>query len=132
MGLIAGWGVKIMFRVNSEKIYTFRNGRRTVAGRWAEHTMLNGKPRLEFQGPELGDFEYEVVLSGEHGVKPRETLELLEQYVESGDAEILWIGRKKVGDNPMALVSMSETWDRIMNQGELLQCTLNLAFKEYV
>lgn len=129
--MFAGWGMQIRFQVNADRIMTFRNPSRDVGARWAEHTMLNGKPRLEYQGPELGTFTCEVVLSAEHGVKPRDTLELLEEYVESGREEILWIGTRKIGQNTMALVNMSETWDRIMNQGELVQCTLNLTFKEY-
>ena len=113
MARVGNWGKSIQFSVNSQKQITFRGFKRTVAGRWAKHSILNQKPRMEFQGPESSGVVMEVVVSAMHGVKPRTIIQTLERACE------------------MYLESISETWDEIWNQGELVRATLSLTFSEY-
>ncbi len=131
MAQVGNWGRNIKFSVNSEKQLTFRGFKRTVSGRWAKHSILRGKPRTEFQGPDASGVAMEVTVSAAHGVKPGSTIKALESACENGTIDYLYVGGRKVGNGRMYLESISESWDEIWNQGELVRATLSLTFAEY-
>ena len=122
MGKIGNFGKTITFEVSSNKI---------VSARWQAHSLLGKKPKSEFLGPDADETTLTVVLSAEHGVKPRATLEKLENAVASGTVDYLVIGGKIVGKNKVYLESMSEEWNCVWNKGELVKATVELVFKEY-
>lgn len=131
MGKIANWGKTITFETNSNKVLTFSKFKRTVSGRWQKHNIIGQKPKGEFAGPDASDVTLEAVLSAEHGVKPRSTLDKLEKACEKGTVDYLYVGGKKVGANKMCLESISESWDEIWNKGELVKVKVSLTFSEY-
>lgn len=131
MAKIGNWGRHIKFSVNSDKVLSFKDLKRTVSGRWAEHPLINEKPKKEFQGPGASSVTLEVVLSVYLGTSPKDTIKDLEEACEKGKIDYLYIGGKKIGKNKMYLESISETWDEIWNKGELARATLSLTFSEY-
>lgn len=131
MAKIGNWGRHIKFSVNSDKVLSFKDFKRTVSGRWAEHPIIGEKPKKEFQGPGASNVTLEVVLSVYLGVSPKDTIKDLEEACEKGKIDYLYIGGKKIGKNKMYLESVSETWDEIWNKGELARATLSLTFSEY-
>lgn len=131
MGKIGNFGKEITFEVNSKKILTPKNLKRTVSARWKQHNLVAQKPKMEFVGPDMDETTLTVVLSAEHGVKPRKTIEKLEAAVASGTVAKLVIGGKKIGSNKVYISKMSESWDEIWNQGELVRATLDITFSEY-
>lgn len=132
MGKIGNFGKAIVFEVNADKILAPKNFRRTVSGRWKQHNLVaKKKPKMEFVGPEMDEITLTVVLSAEHGVKPRATIEALENAVAKGKVANLVIGGKKVGANKVYISNISETWNDIWNQGELVRATLDITFAEY-
>ena len=74
---------------------------------------------------------FTIKVDARHGVKPRNTIDAIEKYVENGIPDILVIGGKKVGSNKMTISSVSETWDEIWNAGELIRASLDLTMEEY-
>ncbi len=131
MAQVGNWGRNITFSVNSDKQLTFSGFKRTVAGRWTKHSILKGKPRLEFQGADASGVNMEVTVSAARGVKPENTIKTLERACENGTVDYLYVGGRKVGSGKMYLESMSESWDEIWNKGELVRATLSLTFAEY-
>lgn len=131
MAKIGNWGRHIKFSVNSDKVLSFKNFKRTVKGRWADHPIINEKPKKEFQGPDASRVTLDVVLSAYLGTSPKDTIKALEEACENGKAEYLYIGGKKVGKGKMYLESIDEAWDEIWNKGELARATLSLTFAEY-
>ncbi len=131
MAKIGNWGKTIKFSVNSDKQITFSGLKRTVGGRWAKHIILETKPKMEYQGPDLSGVTMEVVVAVTHGVNPRTMIRKLEKACEKGTVDYLYIGGKKVGSNKMYLESINETWDEVWNKGELVRATLSLTFSEY-
>ena len=121
---IGNWGSVIKFEVSTRKMLTFQNMKRTVSGRWESHSILNKKPKGEFKGPDASGVTLDILLSAGHGVSPRTMINNIEAAVESGRAEYLYIGGKKVE-------SVSETWDEVWNNGELVKATVSLTFSEY-
>lgn len=131
MAKIGNWGRHIKFSVNSDKALSFKDFKRAVKGRWADHPIINEKPRKEFQGPDAASVTMEVVVSAHLGVSPKEVIEKLEKACEKGKIDYLYVGGKKVGKGKMYLESINETWDEVWNKGELARATLSLTFSEY-
>ena len=131
---IGCFGSLIKFEVSSKKILTFSNLKRTQAGRWAVHPIVLKAPKSEFLGPDLTEVSMDVTLSAEHGVKPRHTINAIENAVRSGTVDNIAIGGKVFGhsSHKWYIESVSETWDEIWNQGELVRAKITLNFKEYV
>ena len=109
---IGNWGTVIVFEVSSRKILNFQNLKRSVSGRWKKHSIIGKKPRSEFTGPES-------------------LISSLEKAAEKGQIEYLYIGGKKIGSKKMYLESISETWNEVWNNGELVKATVSLTFSEY-
>lgn len=131
MAQIGNFGKLITFKVSSEKMLALKDLKRTVAGRWKKHEIVGAAPRSEFQGPDLDETTVTAILSAEHGVKPRATIERLEAAARSGEVDYLIIGGKRVGTGKVYISSISEEWDTIWNKGELVKATINITFAEY-
>lgn len=128
---IGNFGETIVFSVSSSKILTPKDMKRTVSARWEQHKILGKAPKSEFVGQNAPETTMTVVLSAEHGVKPRSTLGKIEKAIKAGTVNWLVIGGKFVGGRKMYISSCSETWDEIWNKGELVKATVNLTFVEY-
>lgn len=131
MAQIGNFGKLITFEVSSEKMLALKDLKRTVAGRWKKHEIVGAAPRSEFQGPDLDETTVTAILSAEHGVKPRATIERLEAAARSGEVDYLIIGGKRAGTGKVYISSISEEWDTIWNKGELVKATINITFAEY-
>lgn len=131
MAKIGNFGKLITFEVSSEKMLALKDFKRTVAGRWKKHEIVGAAPRSEFQGPDLDETTVTAILSAEHGVKPRATIERLEAAARLGEVDYLIIGGKRVGTGKVYISSISEEWDTIWNKGELVKATINITFAEY-
>jgi phage protein U len=129
---IGNLGKSIVFSTSDKKIFTFKNFKQTVSGRWAEHERILKKPRAEFLGAGLRKITFDINLNVQLGIKPRKILKTMEKMVESGTAEKLVIGGHKVGKNKWRITSISETWNVIMNKGELVQASVSLTLEEYL
>lgn len=129
--MIGTLGPNLIFTVSDDYVLTFSGMTRDVSGRWATHETLGIKPRAEFLGPGLQNVSLPITLSAGLGVKPRLMLDLVEQMVETGDAEYLILGYRPVGKNRFRVTGSSETWDVIYNQGELARAKLTLTLEEY-
>lgn len=124
-------GKNIIFEVSDKQVMTFMELSREISGRWAVHDVMGAKPKAEFLGPGLQTASLTISLSAALGVKPRTVLAAVEAMVEAGTAEYLVLGASPVGSNPFRLTGASETWDRVMNRGELAKATLTIALEEY-
>lgn len=129
---IGNWGSAITFEVSASRALTFNEMSRNVSSRWQDHPILDGKPLSEFGGAELSSVTMTVVVSAMNGVHPKEIISELEAAVENGSVDYLYIGGRKIGTDMMRLTSMSEAWDKVMNNGSLVQATLDLTFDEYI
>ena len=132
MALVGNLGSLITFEVSSNKVLTFSGMNRKVSGRWAEHQVIGGKAEAEFLGPDLQEVSMSIYLSSMHGIRPRKTLERIQEAAESGDYFSFVIGGKKVGSKKWRITSVSETWDNIIKNGDLVSAKVSLTLREYV
>ena len=121
----------IVFEVSDKVVLTFKGMTREVSSRWVEHEVMGVKPKPEFLGPGNQKINLPITLSAALGVKPRKMLELVEDMVESGDAEYLILKCRPVGRHPFRLTSSSETWGDMYRHGELAKASLTITLEEY-
>ena len=129
---IGNLGKTITFEVSDEKVLTFNNLSRTVKGRWTTHNIVQDKPKSQFIGPDLDGITFEVFLSAMHGVKPRKTIETIENAVSQGTVMPFVLGGKKIGSNKWVITSVSEKWNCVYSKGELAEAKVSLTLQEYV
>ena len=131
MAKIGNLGKLIVFEVSSRKVLTFDNLQRTVKGRWATHDTIGGKPQSEFLGPDNQSITLPIFLSSTHRVKPRVTLDRIAAAVERGETYPLVIGGKKIGRS-WKIVSASETWNKVIRNGRLVEARVTLTLEECI
>lgn len=129
---IGNWGSNITFEVSASRALTFKDMTRNVSGRWQDHPILDGKPLSEFGGAELSSVTMTVILSAMNGVHPKDVIASLEAAAENGKVDYLYIGGRKIGTDKMRLTSVSESWNKVMNNGALVEATVDLTFDEYI
>lgn len=128
---IGNFGKTITFSVSADKILTFKKLQRTQSGRWAAHNIINKRPKKEFLGPDAQSISMEIDLSAEHGVNPRSVMYDLRLACAAGTVDYLYVGGKKLCGNKVYIESVSESWDEIWNNGELVKASVKVAFAEY-
>lgn len=131
MGEIGNLGKLIVFEVSMNRVITFSRMTQSVKGRWAVQNPIGGKPYSEFLGPGQRTISISIFLSAIHGVRPRKTIERIEKAIESGIPYQLVIGGKKVGAGQWVITDMSESWEKIIQGGELVSANLTLNLAEY-
>lgn len=130
-GKLGAWGTKIVFQVSQKKMLLAKDIKVTQEGRWNSHDILQKVPRSEFMGPSARQVTLTLVLSAEHGVKPRKIINTIEKAVRTGEVEYLVIGGKIIGSHKMAIASISEAWETVYNKGELVRASVDVTFSEY-
>ena len=132
-GKLASFGTDLIFEVSSRKVLPAKSWKRRQDGRWAEHDIIGSVPRSEFLGPDRTETTLTVTFNAEWGVKPRAMIATVEKLIRTGKAEYLVLGGQIYGwgGHKFILTGASESWNRIMNRGELAQATMDLTFQEY-
>lgn len=125
-------GKTVVFETSDAKILTFKKMQRTVKGRWASHSRVGKKPKKQFLGPDADQLTFTITLNAEHGIKPRKTVENIEKLIRTGKPQTVVIGSRKVGSNKYAITEISESWETILNQGEVVKITCDITLEEYL
>lgn len=131
MGEIGKLGSLITFEVSSSKILTPSDLELKASGSWSYHDIISQKPRSEFNGAELRSVSFTIVLSAEHGVKPRNTMDSIVKAVESGTVMELALGGKAIG-NKWIIKEASNAFDIVLNRGEIAKLTTKITLEEYI
>ncbi|MCD8204485.1 MAG: phage tail protein [Coprobacillus sp.] len=129
MAQIGNFGSKITFETSDSKILNFSGFKKEVSSRWVDHEIVGKAPERQFLGPDNSKVTFNITLDARHGVRPRTTLKTIEKCVTNGTPYSLVIGGTKVGKYVMT--QCSETWDEIMNKGELVRATCSVTLEEY-
>lgn len=129
---IGNIGKRIVFETSDSRILTFTGFNKTVKGRWAKHEVIMQKPRAEFLGPDLQEITFTINLNVAHGVRPRDIIQEIENIVESGQVNYFALGGRLVGrSGKWSIQQASETYNTIMQGGELMSASLELTMQEY-
>lgn len=129
--MIGCYGSKIIFFTSSIASRTFENFSAQSGAKFAEHSLIEGKPRKQYIGGNLQSVSFDMTLRADMGLRPRDMLEQLKELAESGEAHYLIIGGRPVSNNPFIVSSISDKWNTIFNFGQLYQCTVSVTLEEY-
>ena len=132
MATIGHIGKTVVFETSDKKILNFNKMQRTVKGRWAAHSRVGKKPKKQFLGPDSDQLTFTITLNAEHGVKPRKTIGKIEKLIRTGKPQTVVIGKKKVGSHKYVITEISESWDTILNRGEVVKITCDITLEEYL
>lgn len=128
--IVGNWGF-FVFEVNRYRTYTMEHGAsRSSESNWATNDRIEGKPRSQYLGPGLRTCELSIKLRADMGVEPAYEMERLHLMAEDRYVYPLIIGGVPQAQNPMRLVSCSETKDVSLG-GDLFSATASLKFEEY-
>lgn len=129
--IIGCLGKKVVFEVSDKTVMTFNGLKKDVSGKWGTHNIISQKAKSEFLGANLQAISFTIHLNAMLGVRPIQVIDTLEKMVENGEHEILSIGCKKIGKHTWKITSISETYNTILNKGEVLSASVDLNLEEY-
>lgn len=132
MGTIGNFGKRIIFETSDRRILTFSGMSQKISGKYSKHSVIGQKDRPEFTGPGSRSISFKILLDVSMGIRPRDIINNIETAVETAETEYLIIGGRPIGDNKFYIVSMSETFDVVMGNGEVARASLNVSMEEYI
>lgn len=116
------------FEASSQEIFTLSDLRRRREAGFAEHKVVNDKPRLQFTGVGLWEVSFRIVLS-RNWTDPEERIEQLSQVQASGEHHPLVVGGRNFG--AFVLVSYSEDVKCFGPFGEVERAEIDLTLREH-
>ena len=130
MAKIGNWGQHIKFRVSDDTVLTFADMNRKGTVRTSKHSLINGKPQMEFIGPDLQTVTFKMELNALLGVRPRKQEEKLYRQMNAGVIAPLVIGGRRILSKAM-ITSISSAYDIVLKRGEVFSMTINVTMTEY-
>lgn len=129
---IGSWGKNLVFEVSADSVRTFQNLKTTAGAKYADIDLLEGKPRKQFIAPAIRTASMDINLRSDlNWFKPRDMIDLLQNCIETAEANYLIIGGRPLSDNPYILTDLSFDWGIIYSRGELQNVKISVTFEEY-
>ena len=125
-------GKNVESATSDMNMLTLNNAQTIAKYTWASHPRVGKKPKKQFLGPDAEQLTFTITLNAEHGVKPRKTVEKIEKLIRKGKPQTVVIGSKKLGANKFAITEISESWETILNRGEVVKITCDITLEEYL
>lgn len=127
MSAIGSFG-KLVFSASADKVLTFDNFERTRSAEYAEHSIIQRKPKLEFVGSNLQEVSFDIQLNQKLGVNIADSLNLIQKYIDEHTNESLIVGSNVIGE--FVIVSAKELHKYII-KGTPIVVNISLNLKEY-
>lgn len=123
----------IQFQVTDvENIFTFDGYSRSSSSRVAKHDVINGKPILEFMGPDLQEISFEIKINAFWGHNPKKEINRLIEYCENGKVLTFCLAGEPVGDNKWLLTKVAESAEHFDIDGNIIYSKAQVTLQEYV
>lgn len=129
--MIIGSLGKVIFTCSSFYIKTINNMSIDKSVNWIEHKMMNGKPKLQFDGENLDSIKFDIHLNSAFNVNPLLSAKELEEYMKKGNTLKFILGRKVIGTGWYVITSISETHKTFSSLGVVTKIELSIELKEY-
>lgn len=114
------------------KVRTFRDFHRDSSARWGTNEIHLQKPRSQFMGPGLDTISFTMQFDARLGMNPRKEAEKLLDYQREGKVLLLQIGGKPLGQGKWKIMNLTQSWEDIDREGNLLKAGLSVTLEEYV
>lgn len=120
------------FTASDKKIYTPKSLSGTAGADYATHARAGKKAKSQYLGPKLRTFSVAITLRAWDGINPRDKRDLFIKKAEQGKADFFVVGGKPISKKRLKILDVSETWDEVMLNGILVQCSITLSLEEYL
>lgn len=130
MAKIGNWGTYLKFKVDDDQVLTFQDFRLDATIRISKHNMVDSKPKLEINGPDLDTVSMKIKVSVFAGAKPRTVERKIRSYMRRGVVAPLVIGGRVIISRAI-MTKISESYDTVMRKGELAEMTVTVTFSDY-
>jgi len=119
----------IVFTVSSFRVLTFRDLKQDVSARYASHEVIGTKPKKEYLGPGLKGMSLTIELHSYLGTDPEGTAKYLETISENGMVCRFILGG--VNKGKYTVNSVSQSYNLIKNDGDVISLSIDLTLEEY-
>jgi len=128
---LIGYFDDLIFETSDSKILTISDMQRNAEALYEDHPSIGQKPQSEFLNPDLDTVTFTILLHSGLGVEPKAEADKWLTKCRSGVAGTLCVG-VPIGVDKWTIRSVSQSWDRILNNGKLISCKVNVTLKEYI
>ncbi|MBB6670510.1 phage tail protein [Cohnella nanjingensis] len=122
----------VVFIVSEGATRTIDDFQRSAGGRWAQHDIIGQKSKKQWLGPGADTVTFSVLFDVRFGLHPRKEIDQLTELERAGKALPLVLGRKGIGVGLWVITSMTQAWNTLDGDGNVLSATVNLTLEEYV
>lgn len=122
----------VYFVASSRTLRTISDYSRKVSARYAEHSILLNKPKLEYVGPNLEEISFSIQLHTMYGVKPEEEFEQLKEYVEFGAVVDFVLNNTPIGVDQWVLKEVDMSDVLFGPKGGIIYAKVNVILAEYI
>lgn len=122
----------IPFKVSSEVVQTFTNGKLSGSANYATHKRHAGDALTEFVGNDPDKFNFDMVLSAYLGVNPMQMVDKIIAYKREGRTLPLVIGDRTIGRYRWTITSYNVRMQTTDGTGNILSVTVTVSLQEYL
>lgn len=126
-----GYFHDLIFETSDKKVITFQDMKREANAIYEDHACIGQKPQSEFLRPDLDTVSFQIILHTKLGIDPKTEADKWLDYCRRGVVGTLCIG-VPIGVEKWTIRSVSQQWNRILNNGKLIYCTVDVTLKEYI
>lgn len=127
--MIVGSLGKIVFMVSSKYIKTIDELKGIDSVNYAEHQVINGKPKLQFLNNNLQTLTFKIRLSSFHNVNPLSAYKELNDYMNKGEVVRFILGTKSKGK--FVITNLNHDHKKFSAIGTVSVLEVEVSLKEY-
>lgn len=117
------------FTVSDYRVLTPASGmKRTIAARFASHTPIGGKPKLEYLGKETEQVTFTIEVNSLYGVRPQSFVRQLKRKV--GKHGNLILGGERISNYVLKQIDI--TYYETTADGYVMRAGVDLTLEEYI
>ena len=109
---------------------TFQDMQHSADVQVREHSVIVGKPKLQFVAPNLEEVSFTMEINALHYKKPASVMRLLLDAMQSGVYAPLVIGGRVVLQKAM-LTKVGTDFETVLSKGKIFSIKVDVSMKEY-
>ena len=123
---------EIAFEVSAEKVKTFTDLTLTRSVAYSTHKIFGKNELLEFTGLNAQTASLKITFRADLGINPKHEIDTLHAMLDSHEAFAFTLGGQVIGRELWIIDNLSETYDIIGANGEIISASVNISLKEYL
>ena len=130
IGILGEIPFSVTFDGSNIEALTFSNFKRKGGGNYERHQRRGLKPTLELIDISLEQLNLDISLRSDLGTKPKEMLDKIKTYTESGEVLDFILGEDLLGK--FVILDYDAGYEYITNKGKVRKIDVSLSLQEYI